>query len=283
MPQNTQLPKSFKVPQLMGILNVTTDSFSDGGRFIDPANALAHARKLVDDGADILDIGGESTRPGSLPVSPSEELCKVLPVLEKIRENWPDLPISVDTRNSELAEAAIELGATYINDISALNHDPRMAGLVAANPQVKLVLMHMRGQPETMQTDPVYTDLLGEIDDFFRERIEFAVSQGIDRANLVLDPGVGFGKTAEHNFKLLGHLVDFHKYGLPVLLGVSRKRYIASLDASAPLERIGGTLATAVIGAWQGVDILRVHDIHEHRQFFAVIEAIGREAGLWKS
>ncbi|HOU72843.1 MAG TPA: dihydropteroate synthase, partial [Candidatus Syntrophosphaera sp.] len=198
----------------MGILNVTTDSFSDGGRFIDPANALAHARKLVDDGADILDIGGESTRPGSLPVSPSEELRKVLPVLEKIRENWPDLPISVDTRNSELAEAAIELGATYINDISALNHDPRMAGLVAANPQVKLVLMHMRGQPETMQTDPVYTDLLGEIDDFFRERIEFAVSQGIDRANLVLDPGIGFGKTAEHNFKLLGHLADFHKYGL---------------------------------------------------------------------
>jgi dihydropteroate synthase len=273
---------NFKAPQLMGILNVTTDSFSDGGKFADPEQALTQAQILVDAGADILDVGGESTRPGALPVPVSEELRRVLPVLLKVREKWPHLPVSVDTRNSAVAEAAIDLGATYINDISALSHDPRMAEIVAARPKVKLVLMHMRGQPETMQADPVYANLLAEISSFFAQRIEFAVTRGIDRANIILDPGIGFGKTAEHNFRLLAHLGEFRKHGLPLLLGVSRKRFIASVDASGPQERIGGTLAAAVLAAWQGVDILRVHDVREHRQFFAVLQAIGREAGPWK-
>lgn len=276
------LPTTFKTPQLMGILNVTDDSFSDGGRFASPEQALAQARILVEAGADILDIGGESTRPGARPVPVAEELRRVLPVVAKVRENWPDLPVSVDTRNSEVAQKAMELGATIINDISALNHDPRMAELLASHPGVKVVLMHMRGQPETMQSDPVYTDVLAEIDSFFTARIDFAVSRGIDRANLILDPGIGFGKTPRHNFQLLARLDQFTKHGLPLLLGASRKRFIASVNPSGPQERMGGTLAAAVMAAWQGVDILRVHDVQAHRQFFAVLRAIGKEAGPWK-
>ncbi len=276
------LPTTFKTPQLMGILNVTDDSFSDGGRFASPEQALAQARILVEAGADILDIGGESTRPGARPVPVAEELRRVLPVVAKVRENWPDLPVSVDTRNSEVAQAAMELGATIINDISALNYDPRMAELLASHPGVKVVLMHMRGQPETMQSDPFYTDVLAEIDSFFTARIDFAVSRGIDRANLILDPGIGFGKTPRHNFQLLAQLDRFRKHGLPLLLGASRKRFIASLNPSGPQERMGGTLAAAVMAAWQGVDILRVHDVQAHRQFFAVLRAIGKEAGPWK-
>ncbi len=271
--------ENFQYPQLMGILNVTDDSFSDGGRFLKLDQALEQANKLVEEGADIIDIGGESTRPGARAVSLEQETKRVIPVLTEVRKNWPKLVISVDTRKFEVARATIDLGADIINDISALTHDPRLAGLVAANPQVRAVLMHMRGQPETMQADPCYEDVVAEINAFFEERIAFALSRWIDRSKLILDPGIGFGKTAEHNFRLLAHLDEFKKHGLPLLLGVSRKRFIASAHPSEPPNRTGGTLAAAALAASQGVEILRVHDVGVHRQFFAVWRAISQEAG----
>ncbi|MCB5247819.1 MAG: dihydropteroate synthase [Candidatus Cloacimonetes bacterium] len=270
---------AFRTPRIMGILNVTDDSFSDGGRFADPDKALAQAARLVEEGADILDIGGESTRPGAKPIPADAELRRVIPVLARIRENWPELAVSVDTRKSEVAAAAIELGAGIINDISALRHDPRMAEVLAAHPRVRLILMHMLGQPETMQENPVYGDVLAEVNAFFTARIDHAVTHGIARENILLDPGIGFGKTAEHNFRLLAGLEAFRKHGLGLVLGASRKRFIAAVDPSDAQQRIGGTLAAAAAAAWQGVEIVRVHDVKAHRQFFSVLQAIIKEAG----
>lgn len=275
-------PSNFKVPALMGILNVTQDSFSDGGEFATPERALAQAARLVEEGADILDIGGESTRPGAQPVDAEEELGRVIPVLRKVRERWPELMVSIDTRHSSVAKEAIALEAGIINDISALGHDPRMAEVVAAVPRVRLILMHMRGQPETMQDNPVYEDLLAEIDAFFTERIAHAVANGIPRENLLLDPGIGFGKTAEHNYRLLASLQRFRTHGLPLVVGASRKRFIAEVDPSEPKDRLGGTLAAGLMAAWQGVEVLRVHDVKVHRQFFCVLQAMIRESDPWK-
>lgn len=298
--------RELRTPRLMGILNVTDDSFSDGGCFLTPDAALRQAELLLAQGAEILDIGGESTRPGSQGVSPEEELRRVLPVLERAREAFPAALISVDTRKAVVARHAIELGAAYINDISALRADPGLAGLVAAHPQVSVILMHMQGAPDTMQADPHYTDVLGEICSFFEERIEFSAREGISRDRLLLDPGIGFGKNLEHNLKILTNLDRFKQFGLPLVLGASRKRFIAHIEASlfptatdlaggcrsaadqsspqaelrpapaTPGERLGGTLAAALLAALQEVDILRVHDVQAHRQFFAVLEHSAR-------
>jgi dihydropteroate synthase len=266
-----------KIPRIMGILNVTEDSFSDGGRFLDLDAALNQAEKLIAEGADILDIGGESTRPGSQPVPVEMELERVVPVVREIWSKWPKIPISVDTRKSEVAQAAIELGASIINDISALRYDPGMAPVLAAHPGVKVVLMHMQGEPKTMQDDPRYEDLLAEINGFFKERIAFAQAAGIARERIVLDPGIGFGKMAGHNLKLLNSLEVFREHGLPLLIGASRKRFIAAVDPTQPDERIGGSLAAALASALQGVEYIRVHDVRAHRQFFQILIAIAGE------
>jgi len=277
MADTLQFPPNFQVPALMGILNVTDDSFSDGGESSTLESAMSRAARLVEEGADILDIGGESTRPGARAVPVEEELRRVIPVLREVRGRWRELVVSIDTRNSAVAREAIALGAGIINDISALGHDPRMAEVVAAAPRVKLILMHMQGQPETMQDNPAYEDLLAQIDAFFTDRIALAMEQGISRHNLLLDPGIGFGKTPEHNFRLLSSLQRFRAHALPLVVGASRKRFIAAVDPSEPRDRIGGTLAAAVMAAWQGVEVLRVHDVKAHRQFFSVLQAVFKE------
>jgi len=258
----------------MGILNLTPDSFSDGAMFCDPERALEQALMLLEAGAQIIDLGGESTRPGASEVPVEEELQRVLPVLRRLIRLHPRPRISIDTRHARTARVCIEEGATMINDISALRHDPQMASLLSDYPQVEIILMHMQGQPETMQVAPKYIDLCGEIKSFFEERIEFCESCGIARERLYLDPGIGFGKTTEHNLALLRALDKFGDLGLPIVLGASRKRFIDSVSPSAPDQRLAGSLAAALAGSMQGVSILRVHDVFAHSQFFKVLQAI---------
>ena len=272
----------FKIPALMGILNITEDSFSDGGKFLNLKDALLQAEKLISEGADILDIGAESTRPGAEPVPEDIELQRIIPVLTEIRNRWQDIPISIDTRKSKVAEAAIDLGARIINDVSALRFDPEMADILSSHPQVKVILMHMQGEPQNMQNNPHYEDLLGEINAFFEERIAYAEVKGISRDRIYLDPGIGFGKTAEHNFQLLAHLEEFIIHQLPLVIGVSRKRFIASLDNSSVEQRLGGTLAAGLVAVLKGVEILRVHNVQAHRQFFQVLKEIN-EVSEWTS
>ncbi|MBW6514390.1 MAG: dihydropteroate synthase [Candidatus Syntrophosphaera sp.] len=261
----------------MGILNITEDSFSDGGSFLDPGPAFMQAEKMIADGADILDIGGESTRPGSRAVDEETEMQRVLPVLARISESHPDLTISVDTRKSGVAEKAIASGAAIINDISALRFDSRMSAVLVANPEVKLIITHMQGEPETMQEDPRYEDVLESIDDFFAERIAFAATRGISRKRIMLDPGIGFGKDLSHNLRILANLGKFRRFDLPLVVGASRKRFINAVNPSDTTERIGGSLAAAWISALQGVQIVRVHDVKAHRQFFDTLLAITGE------
>ena len=265
---------SLAAPCLMGILNLTPDSFSDGARYLDPERAVEHADRMVKAGAGIIDLGGESTRPGSEEVPPAEEIQRILPVLRILRKRYPHIELSIDTRHSETAEAAIEAGADIINDISALRHDPDMAAVLAAHSRVKVILMHMQGQPQTMQDAPHYDDLVGEINGFFAQRIEFCEANGIGRPRLMLDPGIGFGKTLEHNLKLLAAFNLFREHGLPLVLGASRKRFIDAVFASGPDQRLAGSLAAGLAAALQGDCILRVHDVFEHAQFFAVLKAI---------
>jgi dihydropteroate synthase len=257
----------------MGVLNVTPDSFTDGGLYFDHAAALAQARALVAAGADILDIGGESTRPFSDPVPLEEELRRVLPVIDAIAPEI-NIPISVDTYKAAIARAALDSGATLINDISALSFDPDMAPL-AAEYQAPVVLMHMQGTPRDMQRQPHYDDLLGEVKAFFQERVEFAVSQGLTPDLLILDPGIGFGKTAEHNLEILNHLDVFLELSLPLLVGPSRKAFIGRLTRQAAGEgRDIGTLAALAIAVLRGARIVRTHNVAYARQFLAVLEAI---------
>jgi len=260
-------------PLIMGVLNVTPDSFADHGRYFEHADALPQARDLVAAGADILDIGGESTRPFADPVTLEEELRRVLPVIEALAPDIP-VPISIDTYKAPVARAALEAGATLINDISALRFDPDMAPL-AAELQAPVVLMHMQGTPRDMQRHPHYHNLLGEIRDFFRERLDFAASQGLSPELLVLDPGIGFGKTWQHNLEILNHLDVFLDLGCPLLVGPSRKAFIGHiLDLPAGEERDIGTLAALAIAVTRGVRILRTHNVAYARQFLAVLEAI---------
>jgi dihydropteroate synthase len=260
-------------PLIMGVLNVTPDSFADHGRYFEQADALAQARALVAAGADILDIGGESTRPFADPVPLEEELRRVLPVIQTLAPEIP-VPISIDTYKAPVARAALEAGATLINDISALRFDPDMAPL-AAELETPVVLMHMQGTPRDMQRHPHYEDLLREIRDFFRERLDFATSRGLSPDLLVLDPGIGFGKTWQHNLEILNHLDVFLDLGCPLLVGPSRKAFIGHiLDLPAGEERDIGSLAALAIAVTRGARIIRTHNVAYARQFLAVLEAI---------
>jgi len=260
-------------PLIMGVVNITPDSFSDGGRFFHRDAALAQARALAAAGADILDIGGESTRPFAEPVPLEEELRRVIPVIETLAGEV-NLTISIDTYKAPIARAALEAGASLINDISALRFDPDMAPL-AAEKQVPVVLMHMRGTPRDMQIEPHYVDLLGEIKAFFQERLDFAASQGLDRDLLVLDPGIGFGKTWRHNLEIINHLEVFLDLGCPLLVGPSRKAFIGQILGLPHGEvRDIGTLAALGVAVLRGARMVRTHNLAYARQFFAVWEAI---------
>ncbi len=260
-------------PLIMGVLNVTPDSFADGGLYFDHAAALSQARAQVAAGADLLDIGGESTRPFADPVPLSEELRRVVPVIEAIAPEIT-IPISIDTYKAEVARAALDAGAAVINDISALRFDPGMAPLAAAY-QAPVILMHMQGTPRDMQRQPHYDDLMGEIKVFFRERLDFALSQGIPRDLLVLDPGIGFGKTGEHNLEILNRLDEFLDLGYPLLIGPSRKAFIGRITGQpAGEERDVGTLAALAVAVLRGARIVRTHNVSYARQFLAVLDAI---------
>ncbi|MFL5897204.1 MAG: dihydropteroate synthase [Solirubrobacterales bacterium] len=258
-------------PTLMGVVNVTPDSFSDGGLYLDPEAAIAHGRELVDAGAEILDVGGESTRPGAEPVGEEEELRRVVPVIRGLSGSRSR--ISVDTSKAAVAAAALEAGAEIVNDVTALRGDPEMAA-VCAERGAGVVLMHMRGDPRTMQDDPRYDDLLEEVKSFLAERLEAAVAAGIGEGGIWLDPGIGFGKTAAHNTELLRRLGELRELGRPLVVGTSRKSFIGKVDGSPPDQRLGGTIASSVLAAAEGAAVLRVHDVAEVRQALTVAEAI---------
>lgn len=260
---------------IMGILNITPDSFSDGNRFFDPGRAIEQAFRMIDEGADIIDVGGESTRPGAEAVTQDEELRRVLPVIEAIAKRV-DVPISIDTYKATVASMAIKAGASIINDISGLKFDPDMAG-VAARAGVPVILMHIRGTPRDMQKDPVYIDLAVEILDYLRDGVRIAEAAGVDRSRIVIDPGIGFGKTFDHNLQILGNLQKFKVLGMPILVGVSRKAFIGKiLGGAGPDERIEGTAAAVAIAVMNGADIVRVHDVKEMAKVVRVADAIKR-------
>jgi len=261
---------------IMGALNVTPDSFSDGGHFFDREKAIEEGLRLAQGGADILDIGGESTRPGAKPLDAEEEIRRVIPLIQTLDQKI-GIPISVDTRKARVAEKALETGAEMINDISALRFDERMAEVVARW-KVPVVLMHMRGNPETMQLDTHYDDFLGEILSFFRERVAFAESRGIPADQIVLDPGIGFGKSLEeqHNLILLKYLQNFKVLEKPLLIGTSRKAFIGKILGLPPQEREEGTMATVAVAILNGANIVRVHEVERMRRVVQVTDAVLR-------
>lgn len=263
-----------KPPRVMGIVNVTPDSFSDGGRLATVEAAIAHGLRLVEQGADILDIGGESTRPGAEPVAEADELARVLPIIAGLRARW-DGPISIDTLKPAVARAAVGVGATMWNDVSALGASPDSPAIAAAL-DCDVVLMHMQGEPRTMQADPRYGDVVTEVRDALVLRAEVAMAAGVLPGRIWLDPGIGFGKTLAHNLALTRRLDALIETGFPVLFGASRKRMIQAIDSSAtdPLDRLGGSLAMALEAARQGVSIIRVHDVRETVQALRVQAAI---------
>jgi len=265
-----------QIPVLMGILNVTEDSFSDGAQFLDRELAVKHTEKMIAEGAEIIDMGAESTRPGSLPVPADIQIQRIIPILSYLKEKYPEVTFSVDTQKATVAEKAIEFGASIINDISALRTDPALADLLSAHPKVKVILMHMQGTPYTMQLNPVYQDVLQEIKDFFQERIDFCLTKGILKENIMLDPGIGFGKNLEHNLTILANLKTFKEFGLPLVVGASRKSFIDKISPSSPSQRLGGCLAAALVSACEGINILRVHDVLLHKQFFEVLTVIAK-------
>ncbi|WP_281545664.1 dihydropteroate synthase [Grimontia sp. SpTr1] len=265
-------------PQVMGILNVTPDSFSDGGKFNRLDTALKHAEAMLKAGATILDIGGESTRPGAADVSLEDELERVIPAIEAIRSRF-DCWISIDTSKAAVMREAVASGADIINDVRALQEAQALEEAAKAN--VPVCLMHMQGQPRTMQTNPTYDDLLGDIFTFFEGRISACEHVGIEREKIILDPGFGFGKTLTHNYQLLAKLEDFHQFGLPVLAGMSRKSMIFKLLEKSPTEILGGSLACATIAAMKGAQIIRVHDVAETSDVVRVVNTMREAAGLF--
>ncbi|HKG35161.1 MAG TPA: dihydropteroate synthase [Solirubrobacterales bacterium] len=258
-------------PELMGVVNVTPDSFSDGGLFLDPGRAIAHGRDLAAAGAEILDVGGESTRPGADPVGAKEERERVAPVIEGLR--GAGARISVDTSKSEVAAAALAAGAEIVNDISALRAAPEIAAL-CADRGATLILMHMQGTPRTMQDDPRYDDVVGDVRDFLEERLHFAVAEGVPEEHVWLDPGIGFGKSLDHNLELLRRLGELRELGRPLVVGTSRKSFIAKIDGSDVAERLGGSIASGVLAWRNGADVLRVHDVAEMSEALRVAAAI---------
>ncbi len=260
------------LPCIMGVVNVTPDSFSDGGRFLAADAALERSLALVREGAAIVDIGGESTRPGSDPVEPDEELRRVVPVVEALAERV-GVPISVDTTKAEVARRALAAGAAIVNDVTALRGDPDMAGVVA-EAGCPVCLMHMQGQPKTMQEEPRYEDVVLEVLEFLEERLAFALAQGVREEQILLDPGIGFGKTVEHNLTLLRHLDRFVALGRPIVLGASRKRFLGAILGAEPDQRSIGTVATTVLGVAAGVHIFRVHDVRLNFEALRVALAV---------
>ncbi|HEY2768394.1 MAG TPA: dihydropteroate synthase [Solirubrobacteraceae bacterium] len=273
----------------MGVVNVTPDSFSDGGLFFEPGAAVAHGLRLASEGADILDVGGESTRPGAEPVSEDRELERVLPVIEGLADRLQSTQgasprarpqISIDTSKSSVARASLAAGASFVNDVTALRGDPRMVGVLAES-EVECCLMHMRGEPRTMQLEPRYEDVVDEVKAFLAERLEFAVSEGVAEERVVLDPGIGFGKTAEHNLELLRRLGELTELGRPLLVGTSRKAFLGRIladaeGASDPVDvaaRLPGTLATCVLAYERGGRVFRVHDVAPARAALTVTAA----------
>jgi len=260
---------------IMGILNVTPDSFSDGGLFLDRENAVQQALRMQAEGADIIDIGGESTRPGSKKVSVKDEIKRVVPVIKVLAENV-SFPISIDTYKSEVAEAAIKAGASMINDISGLRFDPKMAK-VAAKHNVPVVIMHIKGTPGNMQKNPTYKSLIPEITAYFHECIQIARDAGISDDMIIIDPGIGFGKTVEHNLEIIKHLKDFAGFEKPILLGPSRKAFIGKLLGDVPTsERLEGTASAIAIGIFNGANIIRVHDVKEMVRVAKIADGIFR-------
>jgi dihydropteroate synthase len=265
------IEQRFPRPSVMGVVNVTPDSFSDGGVNYAPEDAVSSARRMLDDGAAILDVGGESTRPGSEGVSLDEELRRVVPVLERLH----GLPVSIDTAKAEVARRALDLGAEMVNDVTALRGDPELPGVVAER-DAYLCLMHMRGDPRTMQVEPRYNDVVDEVARFLGERLAFAVAQGIAEERICLDAGIGFGKSVEHNFELLRRLGELAALGRPILIGISRKSSLGRIMGD-PQAKTGTTAASvgAAIAAYErGASILRVHDVREHVEALTAARAV---------
>ncbi len=262
-------------PLIMGILNVTPDSFSDGGQFSDVEAALAQVKRMITEGVDIIDIGGESTRPGSKPVSPTEQKQRVIPVITAIRQTLKsDILISIDTTSSAVAKAALEAGANIINDVSAGQDDPEIL-TVSATLNAPIILMHRQGTPKTMQDNPYYEDVIPEVINTLLEQIKLAIQAGVKKENILIDPGIGFGKRKQDNLELLAHLDQFVALGYPVLLGTSRKRFMGSIcNVTEPAELVTATAVTTALGVMAGVQIFRVHDVKENRQAADVAWAI---------
>jgi dihydropteroate synthase len=268
---NPAIEQRFPRPSVMGVVNVTPDSFSDGGVNLEAGDAVASARQQLDEGAAVVDIGGESTRPGAEPVSAEEELRRVVPVLEALE----GAPVSIDTSKSEVAARALQLGAELVNDVTALRGDRELAGVVAEH-DAYLCLMHMLGEPRTMQADPRYDDVVSEVVRFLDERLSFAVSQGIREESICLDPGIGFGKTVEHNFELLRRLDELTALGRPILVGISRKSSLGKIMGN-PDAKTGTTAAgvgAAVLAYERGASILRAHDVREHVEALRAARAV---------
>jgi dihydropteroate synthase len=260
----------------MGILNVTTDSFSDGGLFFDKSAAIKHALRMAEDGADIIDIGGESTRPGSEPLPAEEELRRTIPVIEAIRREI-DIPISIDTYKADVAKKALNAGASMVNDISGMRYDAGMPGVIAES-QVPVVIMHIKGKPKDMQKNPRYEALIPEVMDYLREGIRLASDAGIPEEMMIIDPGIGFGKTFDQNLSIINNLHEFALFEKPVLVGASRKAFIGKIIGDAPPgERLLGTAAAVAISIINGAHIIRVHDVKEMAKVARVADAIKRE------
>ena len=263
-------------PVIMGILNVTPDSFSDGGQFIDPSIAVSRALEMVDQGATIIDVGGESSRPGSIPVSVEAEISRTIPVIAALAAE-SDAIVSIDTQKAEVAQAALKAGAHIVNDISAGRSDPDMFRIIHEY-QAGYILMHMQGKPETMQLAPSYHSVLDEVAGFLFERLESAISSGIDLERMVVDPGIGFGKSLKDNLTLMGNLHRFNTRGRPLLLGASRKSFIGMIDDSPADQRLGGSLAAVISAFLRGVRIFRVHDVPETCQVLDIFSAIQKHS-----
>jgi dihydropteroate synthase len=270
---------SVVVPVVMGVVNTTPDSFSDGGLYLDPDAAVSHGRRLVDEGAAILDVGGESTRPGAAPVAEREELERVVPVIERLARAGGGR-ISIDTAKAGVARAALRAGASLVNDVSAFRSSPEMAGVVA-DAEADCVLMHMLGEPRTMQDHPRYDDVVSEVRGFLEDRIAFATAEGVPEDRIWVDPGIGFGKTVEHNLELLRRLDEIASIGRPVVVGTSRKSFLGKLSGGRPAgERLPGTIATNVMALERGARVFRVHDVGPLVQALTVAAATVRQREL---
>jgi dihydropteroate synthase len=263
---------------VIGVLNVTPDSFSDGGSFFEREDAIAHGIELARDGAVLIDVGGESTRPGAEPVSEAEELRRVIPVIEGLRDSGLDAAISIDTTKVAVARAALDAGAALVNDVTAFRAEPEMAELVAER-RVECCLMHMRGEPRTMQRDPRYGNVVGEVKAFLEERVAFALAAGVARERIIVDPGIGFGKTVEHNLALLDRLAEIAALGPPVLVGTSRKSFLGRITGREDADRLAGTIATCVMAFERGATLFRVHEPRPVGDALAV--AAATVSGRW--